>query len=129
MKAFFQRSASVHYKDTTKVMQVQQVDIKDNSGLETRSKDLLDFNQNTLDVINVFFNFKFAESKEIGSIAITAVVEKIQALKEAIKMNEQIIRGSLSYTKKRMVTTHDRLYIKGIRFSIRIYSPITKYSI
>lgn len=100
MKAFFQRSASVHYKDTTKVMQVQQVDIKDNSGLETRSKDLLDFNQNTLDVINVFFNFKFAESKEIGSIAITAVVEKIQALKEAIKMNEQIIRGSLSYTKK-----------------------------
>jgi hypothetical protein len=100
IKNFFNKSASVYYTGSDKKMVVNKIDHNDDGGLNTTDKIEKDFNQNKLEVINTFFNYKYAQAKEIGGMCVTAMIEKTNAIKECLKLYRTIIRQSLTHNKK-----------------------------
>jgi hypothetical protein len=101
IKDFFNRSSAVHYKDDKKVMYMHDVQINqagDKAQISGERRDI-DYNGSRMEAINLFFSLKFVEAKEIGSMATTVSIEKVHALKEAIKLTQTIIRKSLGFKK------------------------------
>jgi hypothetical protein len=98
---FFNRSAAVHYKGDKKVMYMHNVQINHTGDKAQTSGDRqdVDYNGSRMEAINLFFSLKFVEAKEIGSMATTASIEKVHALKEAINLTQTIIRKSLGFKK------------------------------
>ncbi len=96
MKTFFEKSASTYYKGSTKVMGMYKVNINNNSSSLNKG-DIVERNYDLqkMDIINTFFNFKYTQSKEIGSICVTAMIEKVNAIKECMNLYKTIIRKSL----------------------------------
>lgn len=96
MKDFFARSASVHHKGKEKVMYAHKLEINDDRN-GVRRNDTVDIphSGDRMDIVNIFYNFKWIQSKEIGSICVLAMTEKVNALKEAMKQHEKVIRKSL----------------------------------
>ena len=96
MKNFFEKSASTYYKDTNKMMGMHSISLNSNSsGIVKDERVEHQYDMKKMDVINTFFNFKYTQSKEIGNICVTAIIEKVNALKECMKMNKMIIHKSL----------------------------------
>lgn len=96
MKKFFQNSASVHYKDDKKVIYAHRIEINERgSGIVTNGREDMEYNGSVMDTVNAFYNYKWNESKELGQMAVTAMSEKVNALKEALKLYETIVRRSL----------------------------------
>lgn len=95
MKNFFQRSSSVYYKGKDKTIGANKLNFSNNH-ISNGDAAEVNYDVKKYEVINTFFNSKFAQSRELGSITVTAMVEKVNAIKEELKLNREIIRKSLS---------------------------------
>lgn len=96
MKNFFSKGPSVHFDNKQKVVYLHQMDINEKGNGLTRTGTVkVPQAENQMDLLNTFYNFKWIQSKNLGSICITAVSEKINAIKEALKFYEKVIRKSL----------------------------------
>jgi len=106
MKNFFEKSASTYYRNTTKVTGMHHISMNSNSSGITKD-DTVEHNYDLqkMDVINTFFNFKYTQSKEIGSICITVMTEKVNAIKECMKLYKVIIRKSLFSGPEKKIET------------------------
>ena len=102
LKEFFKKSGSVHYKGRdTKVIHTYRIEPKKDQGTIYRDEKIeTTYSADNLEKINLFYDFKWKQAKEIGFMAVTAMTEKVNALKEALKQNEKIIRGSIFGRKK-----------------------------
>jgi hypothetical protein len=100
---FFKKMPSVHYKGSEdKVIYIHQLKTNpDGNAVQQDGRIDVAHSADKLEAVNLFFSYKFTEAKEMGSIAITAMTEKVSALKEQIKLTEEIIRKSLAYVKKK----------------------------
>jgi hypothetical protein len=101
IKSFFEKSATVYYKDGAKYMSTTQM-VKSEKGnsVVAGDKDETKYDGRRLDVTNVFFNYKYAQAKEIGNICINAMIEKVNALREATKFYGSTIRHAFVGSKK-----------------------------
>jgi hypothetical protein len=96
LKDFFKKSASVHYKDDTKVIQGYEIRVNDKeNGIKRGEAVKNEHSESRLAVANAFYDYKWVQAKEIGSICIIAVTEKLTALKESLKLQEKIVRKAL----------------------------------
>jgi hypothetical protein len=101
MKTFFERGVNINYSGDNKVLQAHNVSINDD-GSRIDKGDAVDTKNSTSnhEKLNLFYSFKLLQAKELGGIAVTAAIEKVNALKEALKQSEQIIRRSLHSSTK-----------------------------
>ncbi len=100
MENFFRKSVAVNYSGNTKRVKVNTISVNSKgNGIQTNGTEHHRFDATTVDKYNTYFNYKFSQSKEIGGICITAVTAKIDAIKEAVKFYESIVRKSL-FSKK-----------------------------
>jgi hypothetical protein len=96
LKDFFSKSASVHYKANNKVMYAHSIEVNShNNGIQRTGTTEIPYDMGRLEVVNLFYNFKWMQSKELGSICVMAVTEKVNALKEAMKLSEKIIHKAM----------------------------------
>lgn len=99
MKDFFNRGAYVHYKGDTRMIHARTISIEDKQ-VKTGEAEHIPYSTQKIDVINTYYNYKWIETKELGSICVTAISEKLNAVKECIKQNEMIIRKLLTNNKE-----------------------------
>jgi len=98
LKDFFNKSTSVHYKGENKTIYVNSAELNaDGTAVNKGTQTELNYSIDRVEIINLFYNIKFAEAKEIGAIATTAITEKVNALKEYLKFTQDIIRESLGF--------------------------------
>jgi len=102
MKLFFEKSASVYYKGNNKTIGMNKIEKKESGyGIKnTGNKVEKNYAFSDLEKINTFYNFKFTQAKELGNICVTAMVEKVNALKEALKLYRVIVRKSMTHKKE-----------------------------
>ena len=84
IKTFFEKSASVYYKEKNKTIGAKTLN-RDGNKIKIGNTVEHGFDGGKMKVINTFFSFKFTQSKEIGGMCTTACIEKVNALKEIIK--------------------------------------------
>lgn len=94
MKEFFDRGAAVHYEGSEKkVIKAHNVVInKAGNGLQNVDDEKIKYSPGTLETVNMFYNLKWKEARTIGAATVLAMTEKVNAIKEAIKLNTKIIR-------------------------------------
>lgn len=95
MKNFFERKATINYKDDSRKLHARQLEIDDNGRLKQGESQYSSSESSNIEKYNLFFNFKWIQSKEIGGMCVTAMTEKVNALKEAMKQSQNIIRKSI----------------------------------
>lgn len=105
LKSFFKKAGTVHYKGindkriTTYNIQVTTAssNVKRDTPIHTP------YSHGELEKINVFFDYKWKQAKEIGFITVTAMTEKVKAMKQAVKQYEFIIRKSIFNGHKELI--------------------------
>lgn len=95
VKNFFEKGASIQYSATKKVITVRKIDQKSDGGITNGESIDHDFNDSYLKKVNVFYNYKFKQAKELTVIAVTSLSEKINLIKEAMKMYRVILRRAM----------------------------------
>jgi hypothetical protein len=100
MKTFFERGVNINYSGENRVIQAHTIGFND-EGSRVHTTDAVNSSNNTSnhERLNLFYNFKLLQSKELGGIVVTAVIEKVNSLKQALKQSEYIIRKSLMSKK------------------------------
>lgn len=95
LETFFARGPKVEYVGSSKKIRTQTVDIS-NGRFKADSNFMNNENSNkNLDVINYYYSFKWKQAQEIGTYSFQAYVERINAIKEAVKFYEKVIRGAI----------------------------------
>lgn len=101
MKNFFQNGASVYYKGQSKTIGAYKMNTSSTSNQITKGDKIeRGYEVGKMEILNTFFNYKFAQSKSLGVISITAMVEKVNAIKEQMKLMRVIVRKSMFNEKK-----------------------------
>jgi hypothetical protein len=102
MKSFFEKNGSIYYKNNNKTIGMSYINGKNKNENNVVKGEKVEkgYDINSLDKINTFFNFKYQQSKDIGNLCIVAITEKVNAIKEALKLHRIIIRKSLFGNKE-----------------------------
>ena len=96
LQSFFEKGAMSHYAGDEKVLYAHQLSLKDDGyTLKKTGKYEIAHTNSNVDLYNMYYNYKWKQAKEVGFIMITAITEKVTALKEALKQSERIIRKSV----------------------------------
>lgn len=95
-KAFFEKGASIYYKDNTKMIKSYHISVND-KGDGIKHTDSYDqkYDAVMIEKLNVFYNFKYLEAKEVGTMCVSAMTEKVNAIKENLKLYRAIVRKSI----------------------------------
>jgi len=91
IKSFFEKNASVYYKGKDKTIGTKLLNRSGNK-IQTGDNVEKNYSESKINLINTFFSFKFAQSKEIGSMCTIACIEKVNALKECLSFYREIIK-------------------------------------
>ncbi|MMZ42242.1 hypothetical protein D1872_37620 [compost metagenome] len=96
IKTFFEKNPTAHYKDDEKVLYVHRIVVSDD-GDNIRHHDHNDVpsTDDRVEVLNMFYNYKLRLFKELGFIVVTAISEKVNAIKESISFTEKVVRKSI----------------------------------
>ena len=97
MEDFFKRAPAINYVNNTKHVQIRNIEINNvNDGIRY-SGDIMNhkYDVGLVEKINIYYNYKFIQSKTIGGICVSAITEKVNALNECVKFYRTIIRKSL----------------------------------
>lgn len=93
LKKYFETGArQVRYVDGDKRIEVNQVKLKDSGVMKQGDGHSIGTSSGTLRVLNAYFDFKYAESKELSNIVLTVVDARARALKDQLKMYDACIR-------------------------------------
>ncbi len=97
LETFFSRGPRVEYVGSQKKIRTQTLDVDMKNRKFSTSDDLInnDNNSKNLDVINYYYSFKWKQAQEISTYSFQAYVERVNALKEAVKFYEKVIRGAI----------------------------------
>lgn len=93
LKNFFEKSASVYYKNNKKTIGTYKIS-NNNGSMKKDERFERDYEVDKIALINVFFSFKFLQAKEIGNLTVSAMMEKTNALKEQLALYKSIVRRS-----------------------------------
>lgn len=95
LENFFAKGPKNEYSGNTKKVRTQTIDVDGRK--MTPSSDFHNYanTASNLDTINYYYSFKWKQAQEIGTYTLQSYIEKINALKEAVKLNEKIIRGAI----------------------------------
>ena len=96
LETFFARGAKVEYVGQEKKIRTQTIDVN----LKDKKFSAGDYTNNektdkNLDKINYYYSFKLKQAQEISSYSFQAYIERINALKEAVKFSEKVIRAAI----------------------------------
>ena len=93
LKKYFETGArQVKYSDGDKKTTVKQIELKDNGVSRTGEAHNSSASTGTLKVLNAYFDYRFAESKELSNIVLTVIDAKVRALKDQLKHYDDCIR-------------------------------------
>ena len=97
LETFFARGARQEYVGQNKVIRVQNIETSDFGSGEFKSGDFQDEQRTDkyVDLINYFYQFKWKQAQEIGTYSFQAYAERINAMREAVKFYEKVIRASV----------------------------------
>ena len=99
MKTFFERGVKYSRSGNLTTVQAHKIDFNESkSGVNKSETIAAEGTTENYEKLNVFYNFKFYQAKEIGSIVTIALVQKVDALKEALKQYEAVVRKAV-FTK------------------------------
>ena len=101
MKSFFEKGVNVYYKGSNKTVGMYKMSTSD-SGNQIIKGDKVErgYDIKKVEILNTFFNFKFAQSKTLGVISVTSMIEKVNAMKEQMKLIREVVRKSMFNGKK-----------------------------
>lgn len=101
IKTFFSRQAHVHPRNGSKSIYINKIEVNNaRNSITHGDKSEIQYSTQSMEKVNIFFSYKWEQSKEIGSIVITAMCEKVNALKEAMRQTESTVRKALFNGKK-----------------------------
>lgn len=93
LKKYFESGArQVKYVDGDKRTNVSQIELKDAGVIRTGEASQLGASTGTLKAVNSYFDYRFAESKELSNIVLTVIDCKTRALKDQVKHYDDCIR-------------------------------------
>lgn len=97
LETFFSRGPLIEYVGTQKKIRTSKVNVDITERKFSTSSDLLnnDNSSKNVDLINYYYSFKWKQAQEIGTYSFQAYIERINALKEAVKFYEKVIRGAI----------------------------------
>lgn len=99
IKSFFEKSASLQYIEGKKSIVANNIEVNSNKNSISKSgSSTVDHSPDTLVLYNTYFNFKFAYAKELSSMCVTIMSEKVSAMKEELKQCKDIVRRCISAT-------------------------------
>lgn len=101
IKGFFQKGASLQYIDGKQVIRTDNISVNGkNNGINRDSMTKSEYKTDTMVLYNTYFNFRFAYSKEISTMCVNAMTERVNALKEQLAQSKTIVRRSLGASKE-----------------------------
>lgn len=93
LKKYFESgSRQVKYVDGEKRIGINKVELKDSGVVKSGDPDEVGASAGTLKVLNAYYDYRFAESKEISNIILTVIDAKTRALRDQIKQYDTCIR-------------------------------------
>lgn len=95
LKDFFEKGAQVNYSGNTKKIQTKEISIEDNKLKTGNVGGNYKNDFATSEIISKYFNMKYQEAKIISSIVSVVATEKVVALKDSLKQEREIVRGSM----------------------------------
>ena len=100
LEYFFDRKASVVYKDHEKLISTSYIG-HENDEFKRDGAVNINYDENKLTILNSYFDLKYRESKFISNCLITVYMDKINAIKECMTQYRDVIR-------KALVTKHEK---------------------
>lgn len=97
MESFFARGAKTEYVGNVKKTRLQGVeDLNIQDGKLNRG-EFNDYQMTTgkVEIANLFYQFKWKQAQEISSYSFQAYTERVDAIREAVKFYEKVIRKSI----------------------------------
>lgn len=93
LKKYFEvGSRQVKYVDGEKRTNVSQIQLKDAGVIRTGDFHQANASTGTLKALNAYFDYRFAESKELSNIVLTVIDAKVRALRDQVKHYDDCIR-------------------------------------
>lgn len=91
MRSFFEKGPKTGFEGNEGFARGSNITIK-NDGYSLSKSDDVTVKGDSIQKMNFFYSTKFKQAKEIGAIVLTALNEKVSAIKENLKQNERVIR-------------------------------------
>jgi hypothetical protein len=95
LKDFFEKGAQVNYSGEIRKIQAKEISIEDNKLKTGNVGSEYKNDYKTSEVVSEYFNMKYSEAKIISSIVSIVATEKVTALKDSLKQEREIVRGSM----------------------------------
>lgn len=94
LKKFFENGARQVKYDSNgeKVITTSEIERKDTHVTRTGEETQHMATTSTLKLLNIYFNFRYEQSKELSSMVITVLESKVRALKEQLKFYDACVR-------------------------------------
>lgn len=93
LKKYFETGArQVKFSDGERKTTTKQIELKDNGVSKTGEGHNTHASAGTLKIMNAYFDYRFAESKELSNIVLTVIDAKVRALKDQLKHYDDCIR-------------------------------------
>lgn len=93
-EVFFKNKASVIYDKGQKMINTTTIR-HDNDKFSNGDKANINYSEETIRIMNTYFDLKFQESRFISNCVITVYIDKVNALKDCLKQYRDIIRQSM----------------------------------
>lgn len=97
LKSFFEKGHNTRYIDNERKHVVRKID-KNEKGtqyVKNESDIALKDTNKVLHVLNLYYSFRFTQSKDISNLIIKAASAKTSAYKEAVKFYEKVLRKAV----------------------------------
>ena len=93
LKKYFETgSRQVKYVDGDKRTTISQIELKDAGVVRSGESHQASASNGTLKALNAYFDYRFAESKELSNIVLTVIDSKVRALRDQVKHYDDCIR-------------------------------------
>lgn len=94
IKNFFERSARVQYNDKNKVIATNEIEAGNNKLIKGDSVKFA-HTTGTLEIVNMYFKFRFDQAKNLSIMTTNVFNEKIKAMRECLHLYRAIVRRSI----------------------------------
>lgn len=96
---FFEKGATVHYQESSRVMSTYKLETQDNK-FKQGEKRTEQHSGKKLELLNSFYNYKFLQAKQLSSITSIAIGTRIEVVKQMMKQYESTIRHAVLVSKR-----------------------------
>lgn len=96
---YFSNAAKISYKGSDKKIVSNKLSV-DNGKFVAGNEVTTNFSDNTIKHVNVYYNFRFKQVKEVSTMCTLVATEKTNAFREQLKLYRDIVRQSLSPKNK-----------------------------